>query len=137
LDEPEEYVGEEGDLSAVCWDICGCVAAELENELRPELEQMLEWAISKRRCPVDASERTAEDVNVNDPQFSEDWEKAVLFVCLLTHGLPSWAAGHNQPKALAALCGWDEQRAKNALEEAGRRGMLERKDFDEEDSSAE
>ena len=70
-------------------------------------------------------------MNTTRPKFELDWEKAVLLVCLIHGKVPPWAEGVNMPKALAALCGWGENRALNAFNEAARRGMLTKKPSDE------
>ena len=72
-------------------------------------------------------------MNTIFPEFKEDWERATLFALLIAHGLPPWAEGKNMSKALAAICGWEEKRALNALNEAVRRGMLT-KGHSEEDN---
>ena len=64
------------------------------------------------------------------PQLSEDWHKAALFVYLVEVGLPSWASGENEWKALGALTGWPEKKCLAALEEAKRMGMIIRKSQD-------
>lgn len=51
------------------------------------------------------------------PQY-KDHVRATLFLFLHQIGLPEWAQGDNQPKALALLAGWDEERARKALNAA-------------------
>ncbi len=55
-----------------------------------------------------------------------DWQKVLLFLCLLEGQLPPWARGEDQWKALAALTGWPKKRCSAAFQEAGRRGMAQR-----------
>ncbi len=61
-----------------------------------------------------------------EPEFLEDWEKAVLYAFLTNVGLPSWATGHDQWRAFAAVTGWPEQRCLSALAEAHRKGTAGR-----------
>jgi hypothetical protein len=75
-------------------------------------------------------------MNTTHPKFEQDWEKAVLLACLVASEVPPWAEGKNMPKALAALCGWGENRALNAFKEAARRGMLTEGPADESSSFA-
>ncbi len=56
-----------------------------------------------------------------------DEDKAVLFLYLCASGLPPWAVGHDQWKALAAITGWDEARTIAALEANVARGWAGKK----------
>lgn len=60
-----------------------------------------------------------------ESSLTEDWQKALLFLALLSGVLPPWARGEDQWKALAALTGWPKGRCVAAFQEAGRRGMAE------------
>ncbi len=60
-----------------------------------------------------------------ESDFEQDWEKVVLFLMLVDVGLPPWASGQGQWKALAALTGWSRERCVAAFEEAERKGMID------------
>lgn len=67
--------------------------------------------------------------NSAPPKFDQDWQKAVLFACLLTSGLrlPPWSSGENGWKELAALAGWSESDAAPRSRKRSERNARERK----------
>ncbi len=66
--------------------------------------------------------------NIIPPNFHQDWQKAVLFVCLLSEGLPPWASGKESWKAIAVLTGWPEKTCRAAFNEAEQRGMIQKEE---------